>query len=544
MKKFIFNVIVLSFVLFLFISCSDDNNTAYPEPDIPKTPDSLSVTTLSSSSVRLDWTDNSDNEDGFIIEYSLTDSFEIFTGIVAEQNDTTAVIDGLEASKEYFFRLYAFNEEGGSDYSVHKSATTDQLPQNEPAAPQNFNVTVISSSEISANWTDFSDNEENFIIEWSTADFVKDTYSVVLDANSTSADITGLSENTVYYFRLSASNSYGSSEWTATESAETYEEVSGSFAIQFNNSSYTNSVNVTLYMSLTGISQMKFSNDGTSWSPIESYKTKKSWTLSTNDGIKRARAKFYDPAGTEYEFSDDILLDTTAPEIVSFTINDNADDTYSSTVTLNCDVIGASQMRFAQLGGLWTPWYDFDLTHTYSVPAVENEYQYVYAEFRDEHGNVTEQVNDRIKYDAYRTIRIIATTVKMDFAGDGGGTGEVYWSFTGSNNSTGQNFTISEREIYYGEYESIDDQGIYNFPVPYSEYVETTLPRGQFGNYVSLNIIFKEYDSDSNDEYTPVRTENIFESNNWNIGEYTEITVGDITDPLRGTMRFFVSSLD
>lgn len=424
-----------------------------------------------------------------------------------------------------------------------QSATTDQLPQNEPATPQDFILTVLSSNEVSAQWTDASDNEDNFILEWSTADFLKDIYSVIVDANSTGTIVAGLADSTVYYFRLSASNSYGLSEWTATESVATYEEVSGSFNIQFN-ITYTNSVNITLNMSLTGISQMQFSNDGISWSAKESYKISKTWTLNSTDGIKKVRARFYDPAGSMYEYSDEILLDTTAPEIVSFKINDDAEDTYSASVTLNCDVIGASQMRFSQLGGIWTQWYDFDITHPYSVPAVENSYQYIYAEFRDEHGNITAQVNDWIKYDAYRTIRIIATTVKMDFAGDGGDTGEVYWSFTGRNNSTGQNFTISERNIFYDEYENIGDQGIYNFTVPYSEYAETTVPRGQFGNYVSMNIQFEEYDSTSDDEYTPVRTESIFESNEWNIGEYTEITVGDITDPLRGTMRFFVSFVD
>lgn len=112
MKKFILHMVILSLTALIFISCSEDNSTTYPEPDIPKTPDSLNVTTLSSSSVRFEWNDNSDNEDGFIIEYSLTDSFIVFTGIAAEKDETTIVINGLEASKEYFFKLYAFNEEG------------------------------------------------------------------------------------------------------------------------------------------------------------------------------------------------------------------------------------------------------------------------------------------------------------------------------------------------------------------------------------------------------------------------------------------------
>ena len=63
----------------------------------------------------------------------------------------------------------------------------------------------------------------------------------------------------------------------------------------------TNSRTVTLTLAatdvLSAVTQMRFSNTGTSWSAAEAYATNKSWTLSTGAGTKTAYVQFKDAPG-------------------------------------------------------------------------------------------------------------------------------------------------------------------------------------------------------------------------------------------------------
>lgn len=82
----------------------------------------------------------------------------------------------------------------------------------------------------------------------------------------------------------------------------------------------TNSVNVTLTLSATDnsgtVAQMRFSNDGTSYSTPEAYATSKAWTLTTGDGEKTVYASFKDPTGNwSNAAADTITLDATNPTI-------------------------------------------------------------------------------------------------------------------------------------------------------------------------------------------------------------------------------------
>jgi hypothetical protein len=91
----------------------------------------------------------------------------------------------------------------------------------------------------------------------------------------------------------------------------------GSIVIN-NGSTYTTSTSVTLALSASdatsGVSQMCFSNDGSTWTDWEAYATSKSWTLSPGDGTKTVYVKFKDAAGNPSSvYSDNIILDTTPP---------------------------------------------------------------------------------------------------------------------------------------------------------------------------------------------------------------------------------------
>jgi len=89
-----------------------------------------------------------------------------------------------------------------------------------------------------------------------------------------------------------------------------------------NDSPYTKSTTVALTLSAednpggSGLSQMQFSNDGSTWSTPEAYATSKTWTLDSIEGTKSVYVKYKDVAGNwSAGFSDEIILDVTPPVI-------------------------------------------------------------------------------------------------------------------------------------------------------------------------------------------------------------------------------------
>jgi hypothetical protein len=75
---------------------------------------------------------------------------------------------------------------------------------------------------------------------------------------------------------------------------------------------HATNVSVALTLSASdsgsGVSQMRFSNDGASWSSWENYGTSKSWTLIGGDGLKTVSAQFKDLAGNLSATATDTII--------------------------------------------------------------------------------------------------------------------------------------------------------------------------------------------------------------------------------------------
>lgn len=89
----------------------------------PATPDPLFASALSNSEIRLNWTDNSANEQGFIIEKM--EEGGGFTEIAnLDANVSSYIETGLQSSTTYTYRILAYNDEGNSNYSNEVSVVT------------------------------------------------------------------------------------------------------------------------------------------------------------------------------------------------------------------------------------------------------------------------------------------------------------------------------------------------------------------------------------------------------------------------------------
>ncbi|MFA5794169.1 MAG: SBBP repeat-containing protein [Candidatus Brocadiia bacterium] len=90
---------------------------------LPSVPSGMNVSNISGSSTALSWSDNSDNEDGFIIERSF-DGIS-FSGLVTLTENTTVYTDtGLNSSSPYYYRVSAYNFAGNSANSNHGYVVT------------------------------------------------------------------------------------------------------------------------------------------------------------------------------------------------------------------------------------------------------------------------------------------------------------------------------------------------------------------------------------------------------------------------------------
>lgn len=90
----------------------------------PPAPASLSCSAVSPSRIDLKWEDNSTNESGFRIERK-TGPGGAYEEINTVSSNTEGYTDrGLLYETTYFYRVYAFNTIGDSDYSNESSATT------------------------------------------------------------------------------------------------------------------------------------------------------------------------------------------------------------------------------------------------------------------------------------------------------------------------------------------------------------------------------------------------------------------------------------
>lgn len=160
---------------------------------------------LSAQSLVLSWIDDSQEEEGYLIERS-SDGVE-FTEIAEVAGDSSEYVDtNVETGEGYSYRLRAYNVYGYSDY-------TDVIYAEVEADDEETDVGNTDGGSLVLHWLDNAENENGFSIERSTngLDFV---VIAETDANVTSFVDNEVIEGLLYYYRLRAFNFFGYSDYT------------------------------------------------------------------------------------------------------------------------------------------------------------------------------------------------------------------------------------------------------------------------------------------------------------------------------------------
>lgn len=167
----------------------------------------LNAVAEGNTAINLSWSDPGNDEKGFSIERRVNDGQ--YEEIMRLALNINALRDAnLTPGNRYRYRIRAFV---GTEFSAYSNSQeiTLALPQTAPAAPSALTGST-TTSQISLSWQDNSNNETAFIIERRTgsAAFAQ---IASLAANTTTYDNLQVSANTLYDYRVSASNANGTS---------------------------------------------------------------------------------------------------------------------------------------------------------------------------------------------------------------------------------------------------------------------------------------------------------------------------------------------
>src|SRR6185436_7987449 len=103
-------------------------------PSLPVAPSALAATTLATNQIKLTWTDNATNENGFAIERKTGAGGTYAQVATVGANVTTYTNTGLAANTQYYYQVRATNAAGASAYSAEANATTLPFPPSAPSA--------------------------------------------------------------------------------------------------------------------------------------------------------------------------------------------------------------------------------------------------------------------------------------------------------------------------------------------------------------------------------------------------------------------------
>jgi len=195
---------------------------APPLPTVPAAPTGLTEPSPSAAAaVNLGWTDNADNETGFVVErctvVAPATTCANFAQIAApgpltgtgsvSYADTTAA-----GGNTYSYRVKAVNAAGSSAYSNTITVQVTAIP-----APTGFTVGNTarpgSNTNANLNWT-YGTNPTNFTIQRAT----NATFTTGLNTTTVAGNLRSLTQsvnqNTTYYYRIRANTPAGPSAWT------------------------------------------------------------------------------------------------------------------------------------------------------------------------------------------------------------------------------------------------------------------------------------------------------------------------------------------
>jgi hypothetical protein len=187
-----------------------------PEPVVINPPTDFVGVGTSTSTIKLTWKDNSNNENNFRIQRKTTNGVDDYVVVATLPANTTQYEDtGLASNTRYNYILHAVRDDVSAKapnlLGVQTLAIDPQPLPDPPLAPTDFNGVAKSTSRVDLFWTDVANDEAAYEVFRRTRDGGDPMVRIaVLDPNVATYVDTGLNRRWVYVYQVKAVNEFGS----------------------------------------------------------------------------------------------------------------------------------------------------------------------------------------------------------------------------------------------------------------------------------------------------------------------------------------------
>ncbi len=190
----------------VFSSASNVATVTTPaDATLPAAPSNLVGAVLDDQNIRLNWTDNSDNESGFVVYRSVGSG--AFSEVGRVSTDVKTYTNGsISGNTTYHYKVHSYNGGGQSVDASNTITVTTPFNSSDLSAPTDLRAVVITSpARIDLFWVDNASSEIGYVLRTTAPD---NTFSDRnLAANSTGYSFTsGLMTGLTYRFVVFASN--------------------------------------------------------------------------------------------------------------------------------------------------------------------------------------------------------------------------------------------------------------------------------------------------------------------------------------------------
>ena len=334
--------------------------SATPAPTVPAAPSALTAT-AANAEVTLNWDAPSENGGaeitGYMIEHDTDMNFPSPTPATTAAAATSHTVSGLTNATLYYFRVAAVNAAGtGAYYPGMGDAAVSATPAPVvPDAPSALTA-MAGNAEVTLNWTAAASDGgapiTGYMVEYDTDMNFPSPTPATTAAAATSHTVSGLTNATLYYFRVAAVNAVGTGAYYpgATDAAVTATPVAAPVVSSF---SPTEGV-VDTEVTITGVNFSDMSSENevrfggvTAADPTSASTT--SLTVLVPSGAVTGRVSVTVGGQTGTSSTDFTVTGTTpaAPVVLSFSPSEGEVDTEVTITGENfSDVPSENTVRF------------------------------------------------------------------------------------------------------------------------------------------------------------------------------------------------------
>ncbi|MFY9623019.1 MAG: Ig-like domain-containing protein, partial [Rhodoplanes sp.] len=277
---------------------------------------------ITGSSAQITWTTNEAATSR--VEYGLTTAYGSSTTL-----DTTLVtahsvaLTNLAPNTTYNYRVRSIDAAGNERVSANSTFKTAAVP--DTSAPTVAISAPTGAVPVSGTVTVSANASDNVAV--AGVQFLLDDVALGIEDTTAPYSIswnTTTASNSVHTLAARARDTSGNSATSSLISVTVDNQAPSGSVVINGGAAATKNTTVALALSAADtqgpVTQMRFSNDGTTFSAAEAYATSKSWALTSGDGTKTVYVQYQDAAGNwSTAATDSIVLDTTAPSTSGIT---------------------------------------------------------------------------------------------------------------------------------------------------------------------------------------------------------------------------------